>query len=564
VQTGGTVASSGTLSLGVAGAGASAGTLSAAGGGVVAAADMALYDGSVLALAGGGAVVLGNAANNAYVVTVGSNATLSGDSGAIDVVAVQDGESPGALIVAGRLDASAGQVQIAAGASLVVENNMTVTVQASLSVGAGAMLTVDGTLALSGTVDGNGGAIRAGQFALAAVTLDNVALSQTGTGVVTIDGGLLLTGGAALDTAAAEIGNSVAATYTIGSASTLAVTAALTIESTAGYIGSLAAPEVVVASGGTLTAGTLDVLDEGGISITGSSAVAIGNAVPLAGALTVGSTGTLDGGWGQIAANVVLDGRLTDAAEAAQSGAPINPPPPSYGTFAIVGSLSGQGSIDLVDGGKAPTLTIGDAVAFQGSMSLAPDALLILGTGDMPSAQFSRGGTVDLASLTDESFNLPRYNATTGLLTVAGATPDAGLGFQQSDFSTQPDSGTGTEVVLPVTCFASGLRIACEHGDMAVEDLVAGTKVWTQNGRHAPVVWLGHRAVDCHRHPRPETVWPIRVAAHAFGPGRPARDLYLSPDHAVFRDGHLIPVRLLVDGGAIAQIPCDRVTYWHV
>ena len=33
---------------------------------------------------------------------------------------------------------------------------------------------------------------------------------------------------------------------------------------------------------------------------------------------------------------------------------------------------------------------------------------------------------------------------------------------------------------------------------------------------------------------QPRKVWPVRVAAGAFGPGRPHADLWLSPDHAVY------------------------------
>jgi hypothetical protein len=53
------------------------------------------------------------------------------------------------------------------------------------------------------------------------------------------------------------------------------------------------------------------------------------------------------------------------------------------------------------------------------------------------------------------------------------------------------------------------------------------------------VVWLGHRDVDCSSHPEPERVWPVRVAAGAFGDGLPWRELFLSPEHAVYCEGIL-------------------------
>jgi hypothetical protein len=52
--------------------------------------------------------------------------------------------------------------------------------------------------------------------------------------------------------------------------------------------------------------------------------------------------------------------------------------------------------------------------------------------------------------------------------------------------------------------------------------------------------------------------------AGAFGASLPSHDLFLSPDHAVFADGHLVPVRYLINGASIVQEACESVTYWHV
>jgi hypothetical protein len=54
------------------------------------------------------------------------------------------------------------------------------------------------------------------------------------------------------------------------------------------------------------------------------------------------------------------------------------------------------------------------------------------------------------------------------------------------------------------------------------------------------------------------------VVTGAFGDCVPHRDLLLSPDHAVFVDGVLIPIRYLVNGRSIRQETCDRISYWHV
>jgi hypothetical protein len=70
--------------------------------------------------------------------------------------------------------------------------------------------------------------------------------------------------------------------------------------------------------------------------------------------------------------------------------------------------------------------------------------------------------------------------------------------------------------------------------------------------------------VDCRHHPEPRRVWPVRIDAGAFGSGQPHRDLWLSPDHAVFINEVLIPVKRLINEITITQVPVDKVTYYHV
>jgi len=115
-----------------------------------------------------------------------------------------------------------------------------------------------------------------------------------------------------------------------------------------------------------------------------------------------------------------------------------------------------------------------------------------------------------------------------------------------------------------VACFAAGTRLATPDGPVAVEDLDPGDEVVTTFGTVLKVRWVGYRTLECRRHPRPWDVVPVRVEADAFRPGQPQRDLWLSPDHALFIDGALIPVRYLLNGATIVQEPTNEVTYFHV
>jgi Hint domain len=117
------------------------------------------------------------------------------------------------------------------------------------------------------------------------------------------------------------------------------------------------------------------------------------------------------------------------------------------------------------------------------------------------------------------------------------------------------------------TCFAAGTLIRTPAGDVAVETLEVGDLVVTASGETRPVKWIGHTDVDFRRTPRGGPGLPIRIAADAFGPSRPSQDLYLSAGHSVCIDllGEvLIPVGHLVNGGTIAEIDTDAISYWHV
>jgi hypothetical protein len=119
-------------------------------------------------------------------------------------------------------------------------------------------------------------------------------------------------------------------------------------------------------------------------------------------------------------------------------------------------------------------------------------------------------------------------------------------------------------VEVVVACFRTGTRIATRDGAIPVERLQVGQRVNTRDGTR-PITWIGHRRLDPSRHPRPAQILPVRVAAGAFGPHLPARDLYLSPDHAIFWDGVLIPIRHLLNGTTVAQATgLEPFTYWHV
>ncbi|MBN9507650.1 MAG: choice-of-anchor E domain-containing protein [Alphaproteobacteria bacterium] len=161
----------------------------------------------------------------------------------------------------------------------------------------------------------------------------------------------------------------------------------------------------------------------------------------------------------------------------------------------------------------------------------------------------------------------------TGASSVSGV-PDLALQLQaqagariEVEYIYTPAGAPAEETFSPLDeapCFAAGTRILTDRGEIDVAALRPGDHAITAAGRRARIVWIGRRTLAPARHPRPWDVNPVHVAPDAFGPGRPHRELRLSPDHAVRCGNALIPVRYLLNDATIVQRPAARITYFHV
>jgi hypothetical protein len=149
---------------------------------------------------------------------------------------------------------------------------------------------------------------------------------------------------------------------------------------------------------------------------------------------------------------------------------------------------------------------------------------------------------------------------------ITGATPplialnDAG-DILESYTDASDDS---VAVLVEPACYRPGTMIRTPSGDVRIETLAPGDMVVTVDGGVLPVLHLGRRRADCLHHPTPSHVLPVCVQAGAFGPRLPARDLFLSPDHAIFAEDVLIPIKHLINGSSIRQTDMAEVTYLHV
>ena len=211
-------------------------------------------------------------------------------------------------------------------------------------------------------------------------------------------------------------------------------------------------------------------------------------------------------------------------------------------------SAAGTASFTTIARGGAEILYFGGLAV---STTLSSDGAI-----DVTYLPYLGGGS---ASATANGFLTVSVGGQTYTQQLAG-------GYTGEHFHLAPDLQSGTLVTVNDTpCYCRGTRILTDPGEVAVEALIIGDLVRTVlHGTVAPVIWIGRREVDCARHPQPRKVWPVQVAAGAFGPGRPHSDLFLSPDHAVYVNAVLIPIRHLINAVSIVQVPVDRVSYCHI
>jgi hypothetical protein len=255
-----------------------------------------------------------------------------------------------------------------------------------------------------------------------------------------------------------------------------------------------------------------------------------------------------------------------------------------------------DGNAQSVLGYTEAQVTDGEIILQSGTNSQTIISRVVLDTGGGNANTIFNTGTPDLSEFIqgDEStgtlangvtYELLATNTSGALSTIFNyltgpdALPTGGNTVVSSNDQNSDNSGIslfyndnvmfdladGLVLLDPIACFVEGTLIDTEHGPVAVEHLRVGDRVTACLAQALlPIKWIGHRLVDCRHHPKPETVWPVRIRAGCFGDNRPSRDLLLSPDHAVLVDGVLIPAKYLVNGTSIVRCAIDRVTYFHL
>ena len=143
---------------------------------------------------------------------------------------------------------------------------------------------------------------------------------------------------------------------------------------------------------------------------------------------------------------------------------------------------------------------------------------------------------------------LPTSEAFTTVLTAAADTNIRGIAFAPTP-----------------ACYCHGTLIRTDKGDVAVEELAIGDKVVTLDGRAEPIRWIGRRNYSGRALAGRSHLLPVLFRAGSLRKGIPERDLRVSPMHAMYLEGVLVPAWLLVNGTTIVrEAEAATVDYVHI
>src|SRR5262245_61629365 len=102
-------------------------------------------------------------------------------------------------------------------------------------------------------------------------------------------------------------------------------------------------------------------------------------------------------------------------------------------------------------------------------------------------------------------------------------------------------------------CYVQRTCIRTPEGERRIEDLKIGDLVVTFSGESKPIKWIGRQQFKKSSELWPTDFEPVRINRFALDERTPHRDLYLSPNHAIYIDGVLIPAKYLINGLNITQ-----------
>jgi serralysin len=158
------------------------------------------------------------------------------------------------------------------------------------------------------------------------------------------------------------------------------------------------------------------------------------------------------------------------------------------------------------------------------------------------------------------------------VLTQTG--PESGT-VQYTDADGNTATTTYSEVEQVVICFTPGTRLATVRGEVAVESLREGDKVFTRDNGFQTLAWAGKRNLTGRELADHPEFKPVHICKGALGNNVPERDIVVSPNHRMLITSSiadvlfgehevLVAAKHLISLDGIDQIVTRSVQYIHL
>jgi collagen type I alpha len=305
------------------------------------------------------------------------------------------------------------------------------------------------------------------------------------------------------------------------------------------------------------------VMNAGSIS-GGASSSGVGASGVFAEDTQVYNSGNITGGAGGVGGNGGAGVLLTGGTILTTSGT-------ISGGAAGAGGSMGDSVLFGGGGGNLPKtdeLIVDPGAVFNGAIGgfMIGDSIEIVGvTATRVASDFG----VTAVALGGGSYQFQGSAGGDTLATALNGTLDFAGSYSHFYFELT-NTSAGTLITLAeAPCYLRGTRIATPRGEVPIELLKIGDEVTTLDGPKA-IRWIGRRAYSHECADDAKAVWPVRIERGALGENLPRRELWVSPEHALYIDGMLIPAAALVNDVSIcreetgSKASLQSVSYFHL
>ncbi|WP_194300100.1 Hint domain-containing protein [Acetobacter musti] len=229
------------------------------------------------------------------------------------------------------------------------------------------------------------------------------------------------------------------------------------------------------------------------------------------------------------------------------------------GATAIHTTIDQDGAVYAASGA-----TLNNIVLHGGLLSISTGTIITggitytSGTIDVTDLKYAGSGSQQISVGADNILTITEGDVTRQI---------ALLGDYSGSFSVSAasDGSTRIDYGAPAPCYCRGTLIATETGETPVEDLKTGDHVRTASGALRPIRWIGYRSYDGRFARGNPDLIPVVFTKGSLGNALPRRDLTVSPLHAMFIDGYLIPAHCLLNGTTIRRGETgETLEYFHV